>query len=634
MGKDFPASPKLHAPGGDKRCNLSWIFGAGGLCFFFYILGAWQQQPSSTVKIDTTRVHLTHCDRPEQQAAVGDASSLDFSAHHAGGGDDDQALLDLAFDSCALKFSEYTPCEDIERSLRFDRDRLIYRERHCPAQASERLRCLIPAPPGYRNPFPWPKSRDFAWYANVPHKELTVEKAVQNWIQYEGDRFKFPGGGTMFPKGADAYIDDIGKLVPLKDGSIRTALDTGCGVASFGAFLLSRNVLTMSFAPRDTHEGQVQFALERGVPAMLGVMASQRLLYPARAFDLAHCSRCLIPWKDYGYWVLSGPPVNWQTHWKGWQRTQEDLLGEMTAIEELAKALCWKKVVERGNLAVWRKPTNHYDCVRNRKKVYRDPPICKAEDADEAWYKPMQACITPLPAVAERSEVSGGKLAKWPSRATEVPPRVATGLVPGITPDVYEADTKLWNERVGYYKNSVIPPLGQGRYRNIMDMNAGLGGFAAAFANDNRVWVMNAVPPFSSGNADVLGEIPQPSSFMDNTTLGVIYERGFIGVYHDWCEAFSTYPRTYDFIHANRVFSMYRARNKCDLVDILLEMDRILRPEGAVIIRDEVDVLNKVKRIASGMKWESRMVDHETGPFNREKILVSVKSYWVGESSG
>jgi hypothetical protein len=34
----------------------------------------------------------------------------------------------------------------------------------------------------------------------------------------------------MFPHGADAYIDDIGKIIPLHDGSIRTALDTGCGV--------------------------------------------------------------------------------------------------------------------------------------------------------------------------------------------------------------------------------------------------------------------------------------------------------------------------------------------------------------------------------------------------------------------
>jgi len=56
----------------------------------------------------------------------------------------------------------------------------------------------------------------------------------------------------------------------------------------------------MSFAPRDTHEAQVQFALERGVPAMIGVMASQRTPYPARAFDMAHCSRCLIPWEKNG----------------------------------------------------------------------------------------------------------------------------------------------------------------------------------------------------------------------------------------------------------------------------------------------------------------------------------------------
>lgn len=57
-----------------------------------------------------------------------------------------------------------------------------------------------------------------------------MEKKNQNWVHYEGDRFRFPGGGTMFPNGADAYIDDIGKLINLKDGSIRTAIDTGCGV--------------------------------------------------------------------------------------------------------------------------------------------------------------------------------------------------------------------------------------------------------------------------------------------------------------------------------------------------------------------------------------------------------------------
>lgn len=71
-------------------------------------------------------------------------------------------------------------------------------------------------------------------------------------------------------------------------------------VASWGAYLLSRDILTVSFAPRDTHEGQVQFALERGVPALIGILASIRLPYPSRAFDMAHCSRCLIPWGQHG----------------------------------------------------------------------------------------------------------------------------------------------------------------------------------------------------------------------------------------------------------------------------------------------------------------------------------------------
>jgi hypothetical protein len=190
---------------------------------------------------------------------------------------------------------------------------------------------LIPAPPNYNNPFQWPKSRDYAWFNNIPHRELSIEKAVQNWIHVEGDLLRFPGGGTMFPHGADAYIDDINALVPLNEGNIRTALDTGCGVsdwsnvsmilsaipmtsqglgmivsfaavqvASWGAYLMKRNIITMSFAPRDSHEAQVQFALERGVPAMIGVMGTERIPYPARAFDMAHCSRCLIPWNKLG----------------------------------------------------------------------------------------------------------------------------------------------------------------------------------------------------------------------------------------------------------------------------------------------------------------------------------------------
>lgn len=68
---------------------------------------------------------------------------------------------------------------------------------------------------------------------------------------------------------------------------------------------------------------------------------------------------------------------------------------------------------------------------------------------------------------------------------------------------------------------------------------------------------------------------------------------------------------------------------RCNFEDMLIEMDRILRPEGAVIIRDEVDMLVKVKKIVTGMRWETRMVDHEDGPLVSEKILVAVKQYWT-----
>ncbi|KAL5719343.1 hypothetical protein ACHQM5_012136 [Ranunculus cassubicifolius] len=625
MAKDHSDGSPKHYQIESNRNRLTWFVAVGGLCFLFYMLGAWQNNTSTSPDNITTSQVYTKAACKDTATTSASSSSLDFQVHHSVG-INDTAEDSKKFIPCDMSYSEYTPCQHPPRSRKFDRNMLIYRERHCPAK-EELLLCLIPPPPKYKNPFKWPQSRDHAWYDNIPHKELSIEKAVQNWIQVEGDQFRFPGGGTMFPRGADAYIDDIDKLISLTTGEIRTAIDTGCGVASWGAYLLKRRILTMSFAPRDTHEAQVQFALERGVPAMIGIMSTKRLPYPARAFDMAHCSRCLIPWGKYdgmylievdrvlrpgGYWILSGPPINWKRHWKGWERTQEDLKQEQDEIEEVARHLCWKKVVEKNDLSIWQKPMNHIECVESRKELDQTPRICKSENADEAWYKDMEKCITPLPKVSDSDEVAGGAIEKWPQRAFSVPPRISSGSIPGITQEMFKEDNEVWKTRVSHYKR-IISPLSQGRYRNIMDMNAGLGGFAAALIK-YPVWVMNVVPTHT-----------------DQDTLGVIYERGFIGTYQDWCEAFSTYPRTYDLIHATSVFSIYQDR--CDITQILLEMDRILRPEGTVIFRDTVEVLVKIQSISERMRWESKIMDHESGPFNPEKILVAVKTYWTGEAS-
>lgn len=70
-------------------------------------------------------------------------------------------------------------------------------------------------------------------------------------------------------------------------------------VASFGGYLLSEGILPLSFAPRDSHKAQIQFALERGVPAFVAMLGTRRLPFPAFSFDLMHCSRCLIPFTAY-----------------------------------------------------------------------------------------------------------------------------------------------------------------------------------------------------------------------------------------------------------------------------------------------------------------------------------------------
>lgn len=128
----------------------------------------------------------------------------------------------------------------------------------------------------------------------------------------------------------------------------------------------------------------------------------------------------------------------------------------------------------------------------------------------------METCLTPLPEVSSDDEVAGGNLAKWPERLNTVPPRISRGTVKGVTDEDFQQDSELWQKRVTYYK-AVNNQLGQpGRYRNLLDMNAYLGGFAAALV-DLPVWVMNMVPVDVKVN-----------------TLGVIYERGFIGSYQNW----------------------------------------------------------------------------------------------------
>lgn len=237
MAKEYGGSPKHHHLE-SRRKRLTWILAVSGLCILSYTLGAWQSTTTPTSQSEAfSKVSCNEQTLPSTNPQSSSQSSLptrllDFESHHGVEINNSMEVATKTISPCEMTYSEYTPCQDPTRARKFDRGMLKYRERHCPAK-EELLLCMIPAPPKYKTPFKWPQSRDYAWYDNIPHRELSIEKAVQNWIQVEGDRFRFPGGGTMFPRGADAYIDDINELIPLTTGKIRTAIDTGCGVSEF-----------------------------------------------------------------------------------------------------------------------------------------------------------------------------------------------------------------------------------------------------------------------------------------------------------------------------------------------------------------------------------------------------------------
>lgn len=553
----------------------------------------------------------------------GDATKTDDSAF--GQEDRDENVTPKSFPVCDDRHMELIPCLDrnliYQTRLKLDLSLMEHYERHCP-QPERRFNCLIPPPPGYKVPIKWPKSRDEVWQVNIPHTHLAHEKSDQNWMVVKGDKINFPGGGTHFHYGADKYIASIANMLDFpnnvinNEGKLRTVLDVGCGVASFGGYLLSSNVLTMSLAPNDVHQNQIQFALERGIPAYLGVLGTMRLPYPSRSFELAHCSRCRIDWlqrdgillleldrllRPGGYFAYSSP--------EAYAQDEEDLKIWKT-MSLLVERMCWKIASKQNQTVIWVKPLTN-DCYMDRAPGTK-PPLCRSDDdPDAVWGIKMEACITPYSEQHHRDKGSG--LAPWPARLTTPPPRLVDL---GYVADTFEKDSVIWQQRVDNYWNLLSSKIASNTLRNVMDMKANLGSFAAAL-KDKDVWVMNVVPH------------DEPN------TLKIIYDRGLIGTVHDWCESFSTYPRTYDLLHAWTVFSSIEKRG-CSVEDLLLEIDRILRPTGFVIIRDSRPIVELIKRHLSALHWESvAAVDPEPNSDQEdgEATLLIQKKLWAVDES-
>ncbi|XWS29243.1 hypothetical protein CRYUN_Cryun24cG0011600 [Craigia yunnanensis] len=509
---------------------------------------------------------------------------------------------------------DYIPCLDNEKELKklHSTKHYEHRERHCPEEGPT---CLVPLPEGYKSPISWPQSRDKIWYYNVPHAMVAQVKGHQNWVKVSGEFLTFPGGGTQFIHGALHYIDFVQQSVPdIKWGKhTRVVLDVGCGVASFGGFLFDRDVLTMSFAPKDEHEAQVQFALERGIPAISAVMGSQRLPFPSRVFDIVHCARCRVPWhteggllllelnrvlRPGGYFVWSATPV--------YQKLPEDM-EIWKAMSSLTKSMCWELVtIKKDKLnsigaAIFRKPTSN-ECYDKRQD--NSPPMCKnSDDANAVWHVPLQACMHSVP--VNQAERGARWPADWPGRLQKTPYWLNSsqmGIYGKPAPQDFARDYEHWTRVVSKLYMSGLG-ISWSNVRNVMDMRAVYGGFAAAL-KDIKVWVLNVV------------------NFDSPDTLPIIYERGLFGIYHDWCESFSTYPRSYDLLHADHLFSKLKIR--CKLEPVMAEVDRIVRPGGKLIVRDESNAIGEVENLLKSLHWEV----HLTFSKNQEGILSAQKGNW------
>ncbi|KAF5181665.1 S-adenosyl-l-methionine-dependent methyltransferases superfamily protein [Thalictrum thalictroides] len=515
--------------------------------------------------------------------------------------------------------ADYIPCLDNEEALKHIHNTGHYehRERHCPREGPN---CLVPIPEGYKKSMEWPTSREKIWYHNVPHTKLAEVKGHQNWVKVTGEFLTFPGGGTQFIHGALHYIDFLQKAQPkISWGKhTRVILDVGCGVASFGGYLFERDVLTMSFAPKDEHEAQVQFALERGIPAISAVMGTQRLPFPGKVFDLVHCARCRVPWhkeggtlllelnrvlRPGGFFVWSATPV--------YQKLAEDV-EIWREMKSLTASMCWELVtIQKDKLnsvgaAIYRKPTSN-ECYSQRK--HNRPPMCKNDDdPNAAWYVPLQACMHRIP--VDDMERGSRWPETWPNRVHK-PPYWLNNSQKGIygkpAPEDFVADYEHWRQVVTKTYMSELQ-ISWSNVRNAMDMRAVYGGFAAAL-KDLKVWVMNVVG------------VNGPD------TLPIIYERGLFGIYHDWCESFSTYPRTYDLLHADHLFSSLKKR--CNLLPVIVEVDRIVRPGGKFIARDDPEIIGEIENILKSLHWEI----HLTFSKDDEGILSAEKTNWRPGSS-
>ncbi|XXG70715.1 hypothetical protein AAC387_Pa07g0131 [Persea americana] len=524
---------------------------------------------------------------------------------------------------CPSKFENYVPCFNVSEN----------EDRQCLDGLKQD--CLVLPPKNYRIPLRWPTGRDVIWVGNVKitaQEVLSSGSLTKRMMMLEEDQVSFSSDPLMVD-GVEDYSHQIAEMIGLRNESnfnqagIRTVLDIGCGYGSFGAHLFSKQLLTMCIANYEATGSQVQLTLERGLPAMIGSFTAKQLPYPSLSFDLLHCSRCAIDWeqkegiflvevdrvlKPGGYFVWTSILTN--TH-KSLNNKKNQK--KWTFIRDFAENLCWDMLSQQDETVVWKKNSDR-NCYASRKSGV-GPPICsKGHDIESPYYRLLELCIG---GTQSRRWIPIEERTVWPSRAN----LNSTELeIYGVHSEDFDVDALNWNSIIRNYWSLLSPlifsdhPKRPGdedpsppfnMLRNVLDMNARFGGLNAALLDAGKTaWVMNVVPTIGPNY------------------LNLILDRGFVGVLHDWCEAFPTYPRTYDMVHAEGLLSLEAAQHhRCTTLDLFLEIDRILRPEGWVIIRDITPLIESTRALSLQLKWDARVVEIENN--KDERLLVCQKPF-------
>ncbi|RZB42132.1 putative methyltransferase PMT5 [Glycine soja] len=521
--------------------------------------------------------------RIEEQAAV---DYLELRAVSSAGGARQKEV-----GLCRKERENFVPCHNVSANLVAGFKDGEEFDRHCEVYKGTE-KCLVRPPKEYKAPLQWPAGRDVIWSGNVKITKdqfLSSGSMTKRLMLLEENQIAFHAeDGTIFNSVKDytrqlAEMIGLGSDTELPQAGIRNILDINCGFGSFGAHLLSLKIMAVCIAAYEATGSQVQLSLERGLPAMIGNFISRQLPYPSLSYDMVHCAQCGIMWdekngmflvevdrvlKPGGYFVLTSPTSRPQ----GSSREKKRIMAN--PIEGLTQQLCWTLLAQQDETFIWQK-TADIDCYASRTDLLN---------------------------------------LNWAQLNLKFMERVQ--------PEEFYEDFQYWRSAVNNYWSLLTPlifsdhPKRPGdedplppynMIRNVMDMSANFGGLNAALLEEKKtVWVMNVVPARASN------------------ALPLILDRGFAGVTHDWCEPFPTYPRTYDMLHAYGLIS-HLSSERCSMVDLFLEMDRILRPEGWVILSDTIGAIEMARMLAAQVRWDARIIDLQNG--SDQRLLVCQKPF-------